>query len=217
MDGIGDTIRKVRREVEMALTDRTPMPPGVYLEADRVLLTLCLPPTVTELAHGLSEQSLNGAIRDQGDRANRLTIEFRVRSRGPAVVSEIGSGTDHSPALSPQELRSLILETGTAVFGAQGFDNSARAEVFCELVAGMDIGEVQAALALVETGASKVPLALERPVARIRQILGFSPLGRERAAERLLQLFRQCAAREIVMVLGEVWRFGTHWPLPPAN
>ncbi len=217
MDGIGEVIRKVRREVEMALADGTSIPKEAHLEADRVVLTLCLPPTVTMLAHGLSKKASNGALLERDEGGNRLTIEFRVRSHEAAVTSEIASETTHARALSSDELKSLILETGTAVFGAQGFDNSARAEVFCEVVAGLDIDAVQGALALIETGNSQVPLALDRPVARLRQVLGFSPLGRERAAGRLLQLFRQCTVQEIVTLLGDLWRFGTHWPLPPAN
>lgn len=224
MDGIGDSIRKLRREVEMALNDRVPVPSGVFLEADRVTVTLSIPPHESDLSPGFSFPSMNGTPHARRDSGNQLTIEFRVCSQSCVNGGETASNTVHLPVpvpplvpLSSEELRKLILETGTAVFGAQGFDNSARAEVFCELVAGMDAENLQAALAAVEMGMADLPSALQRPVARLRQVLGFSPLGREKAAGQLLQVFRRCTVREVVTTLGETWRFGTHWPLAPAN
>jgi len=54
-------------------------------------------------------------------------------------------------------------------------------------------------------------------VARLRQILGFSPLGRELAAGRLHALLEQAEIGTVVPILRQAWRFGTHWPLPPSN
>ncbi len=195
MDEIGDWIRKLKREVEIALSDERPLPPGARLEANRVTLSLAL---------------------SQGEPGTRLTIEFEVRhpasAAPPAVFETLPVQVD------PDALRALIIETGAAVFGPGGFDNSARAEVFCELVGAMEPADVIAALLIIEGQSHQVTTnRLEHPVARLRQILGFSALGSELAARRLRELLEQSSVLQLTTVLGEEWRFGTHWPQPSSS
>ena len=92
-----------------------------------------------------------------------------------------------------------------------GFDNSARGEVFCELVSGMNQADVVTALELIEENSVPVP-ALQSAVARLRQILGFSPLGAQSAARRLRETILLTSSANLVTILGEEWSFGTHWP-----
>ncbi len=219
MDEIGGWIRKLRTEIESALNEGGPLPGGVRLEAERVVLHLLLPRSGANLSDKPPVQtSGSGNSGSPTGLENHLTIEFRVAPPSGVPVPPVNEAARPRPALSPEALRSLVIETGTAVFGSQGFDNSARAEVFCELAVERTSAEVQAALAIIEQGAQGSPdPLLSRMVARLRQILGFSPLGRELAAGRLRALLEQAELESVVAILGQDWRFGTHWPLPPSN
>jgi hypothetical protein len=219
MDEIGSRIRKLRSEIESALNEGGPLPGGVRLEAERVVLHLLIPPPGAHVSNRPTA-STNGKVDlgGQSGREEHLTIEFRVLSPAASPASPGIEAVSTRPTLSTEALRSLVIETGTAVFGPQGFDNSARAEVFCELIAEQNPTEVLAALAIVEQGTQGNPdPQLSRSVARLRQILGFSPLGRESAAGRLRALFEQAEIGDVVSILGQAWRFGTHWPLSPSN
>ena len=219
MDEIGSRIRKLRSEIESALNEGSPLPGGVRLEAERVVLHLLIPhPGAPTSNRSTSSPNGSGDFGGRIGQEEQLTIEFRVASPTESPASPMKEAVSTRPTLSPEALRSLVIETGTAVFGPQGFDNSARAEVFCELIAEQNPTEVLAALALVERGTQGNPdPQLSRSVARLRQILGFSPLGRELAAGRLRALFEQAEIGSVVTILGQAWRFGTHWPLPPSN
>lgn len=216
MDGLSERIRRLREEVEIALLLGRTGPAGIRLEAERVVLNLPLPADWGTVGGSAAPPtaSVNGShipAHLAGESPAQLTIEFRVHV---AQGTQPGGGVPHMPSqLSPEALRALILDTGTAVFGPLGFDNSARAEVFCELVAEMTIEDITDALNLLAMGSGANRPGLERPLARLRQLLGFSPLGREKSAERLLHLFHQTSASEVVSTLASQWRFGTHWPL----
>ncbi len=219
MDEIGDRIRKLRSEIESALNEGSSLPCGVRLEAERVVLHLLIPHPGAHASHRPNASTNGkGSLGGQSGREEHLTIEFRVSSPAASPTSPELEAVSQRPTLSQEALRSLVIETGTAVFGPQGFDNSARAEVFCELIAEQNPTEVLSALAIVEQGTQGNPdPQLSRSVARLRQILGFSPLGRESAAGRLRALFEQAEIGNVVTILGQAWRFGTHWPLPPSH
>lgn len=101
------------------------------------------------------------------------------------------------------------------VFGEPGFDNAARAEVFCEISQGFEPGELLRAIQLADSEA-KVPA--EDPhahaVTRLRQILKFSPEGPKKAAQILLSILRDGHKAALQTLLARQWRFGTHWELP---
>lgn len=219
MDEIGDRIKKLQREIESALTHARPLPTGVRLDAERVTVTWELPQGQTAMSGDGASLHLPGAQPLTASApGGRVTIEFRVHQAETVETIQVSSPETAPNRTSANPLRRLILEAGTAVFGPGGFDNSARAEVFCELVSAMPQTAVVAALGVIEgdsNGAGDV--ALERPVARLRQLLSFSPLGTECAAGRLRAVIQQTSINEVASVLGEEWRFGTHWPLPAVD
>ena len=100
MDGIGNWIKKVRQEVELALSDSRPLPSAARLVADRVTLTLTFP-------------ALEGSTK------NQLTIEFQVSQadlrEAPAVAAEIMPVRG-----APDEMRQLVIDAAAAVFGPGG-------------------------------------------------------------------------------------------------
>ena len=101
------------------------------------------------------------------------------------------------------------------VFGAPGFDNAARAEVFCEISRGFEPGELLRAIQLAESD-QKVPAddPHARAVTRLRQVLKFSPEGPQTAAQILLSILREGHKAALQSLLARQWRFGTHWELP---
>jgi hypothetical protein len=206
MDGLSNWIRKLQQEVELALSEARPLPSRVRLEANRVTLTL-------ELSPGLLPDNWP---RDCPQSPSRLTIEFQVHPP-EAPSSQAAPARVHPLALSPEALRELVREAGSAAFGAGGFDNSARAEVFCELVDELSAADVLLVLKLIEDGTTSAPTpALQHPVTRLGQVLGFSPVGREEAALRLRQLLTHTSVAELTAILREYWSFGTHWPQLPV-
>src|SRR4051794_38907206 len=124
MERIGDWIRNLRLELEQALSDSGPLPSGVRLEPDRVTLTVPLD------QFAVASAAMGQSAGEAGS-GNQLTIEFKVCQPPNQSGPELIQGEPAPCHQSPDELQTLILESATAAFGARGFDNSARAEVFC--------------------------------------------------------------------------------------
>ncbi len=208
MKRLSDRIRLWRLEIEQALNEERPLPTGVTLEAERVTLTLQLPQKEEDFSPGNpvgpnSEKSLS---------LEQVSIEFHVRKSQSPGESHSNQAEPVSSPRAPEELRVYLLEVATSAFGPGGFDNSARAEVFAELVAGMPQADLLAALKAVAQGTKEAhPPNLVYPITRLRQVLSFSPKGCEAAAQHLFHALEQTALSDFLEVISKDWVFGTHW------
>ena len=156
--------------------------------------------------------------------AHRIRIDLEVGVPGgstPRTARSEGSAAASVPGASPSEKTSrsevvidadALLETYRQVFGPPGFDNAARAEVFCEAAAGLPIEELERVLDHCSSGTRPLP---EDPITnahgRIQRVLQSAPIGPTEAASRLRGCLSTVPFETLLSTLQDHWRFGTHW------
>lgn len=116
------------------------------------------------------------------------------------------------PESNPAE---LMFRQCVEVFGPPGFDNSARAEVFSECLADVALADTATVLEWCRTG-TRPPAGhpLQLKYGLLHRVLHSAPAGETKAAEILQTLLQQRSWNDLVELLRERWRFGTHWHLP---
>lgn len=153
---------------------------------------------------------------------HRIRIDFEVGSPESLATPNGPSKTPSGPAAPPpsgQTPRSEVvidaddlLETCRQVFGSPGFDNAARAEVFCEAAAGLPLEDLVRVLDHCNSGTR--PLT-EDPITnahgRIQRVLQSAPIGGAEAASRLRSCLSSVPLETLLSTLQDHWRFGTHW------
>jgi len=219
VNSVSEAIRSLRVQVDAALTQEGPLPQGTQLEAESITLSLGLILEEDPTQTASPRWRLLGPSEIHPP-AHSLTLQFRVRpSTEPA---ESASETtvlfrpDEAPApAGPPSDQERLASRCHHVFGPPGFDNSARAEVFSESLAGLSPGEAATLLGWCRTG-TRAPAGhpLQGKLGQFHRILSFAPVGEPAAAEILIELLAEHPIAELIQVLGEHWRFGTHWVLP---
>lgn len=161
---------------------------------------------------------------DPSPAAHRIRIDFEIEAPGDSTSgtarSEV-SPASSAPGTSPSEKNPRsevvidaddLLETCRQVFGPPGFDNAARAEVFCEAAAGLSIEELERVLDHCSSGTRPLP---EDPISnahgRIHRVLQSAPIGPTEAASRLRDCLSTVPIETLLSTLQDHWRFGTHW------
>lgn len=206
MKDLSKALRLLRREIEAGLSGRDLETGGIRVEPEQVTVALTLvgKPDGTDLVWEVASDA------SVGSPVHSLTIQFRVGSAAGRTAAVIPATVAEFPEVSPASPRERILKICESIFGVPGFDNAARAEVFCELVDQHPLPALRSALMAVAGGqpqeAPPVHLA-----SRLRQLLGFAPVGREAAALELQRLLQDLSPSELRGVIAERWRFGTHW------
>lgn len=136
-------------------------------------------------------------------------------STPPAATSETSVLFKADLAEPESDPAEQIFRQCVEVFGPPGFDNSARAEVFSECLADVTLADTATVLEWCRTGARPPaghPLQLKYGL--LHRVLHSAPAGETKAAEILQTLLQQRSWNELVELLRERWRFGTHWHLP---
>ncbi len=206
---LSDALQQLRAQIASALAAESPLPSGIRLEAESVTLSLGLEWDPDSAGWRLCSHS--GATP-----VHSLTFQFRVGRVTPGTPFHATPPAGESESTTARQER--IAARCRDVFGAPGFDNSARAEVFGEWLADVNPAEIATVLGWIQAGTPAPdgdPL-LGRFV-QIRRLLGFAPLGESTAAGIVRELLAEpVSPEELVQVLGEHWRFGTHWALPES-
>jgi len=162
--------------------------------------------------------------QDADPAVHRIRIDFEVGAPKPSTAEAGGSESLPVPrplptpasGSAPRSERVIdaeaLLETCRQVFGPPGFDNAARAEVFCEAAAGVPLEDLVRVLDHCRSGTR--PLA-EDPITnahgRIHRVLQSAPIGGSEAATRLHDCLSTVPFESLLATLHEHWRFGTHW------
>ncbi len=215
-------LRQLQQEILAALTESSPTPAGVRLEAESARLTLQLE---TEPQSNPAEPDpprlrLARADRSPSGGGHSITVEFRIR--GPERVGSLEPGkpaalpvpANGTPVLSDDD----IAATCERIFGTPGFDNSARAEVFSEWASGLEDGVLMHLADSLARGEKPTPQTPEAArLTRLRRLLEFAPGGPVAAAQVLGDLVRTLTPDRVLRVLAERWHFGTHWVLPDQD
>ncbi len=155
---------------------------------------------------------------------HRIHIDFEVGAPDSSVTAAGYSrplhalATETKPSAGQPPRSELVidaddlLETCRQVFGSPGFDNAARAEVFCEAAAGLPLEDLIRVLDHCHSGTR--PL-MEDPIinahGRIHRVLQSAPIGGIEAASRLRGCLSTVPFETLLATLQDHWRFGTHW------
>jgi hypothetical protein len=214
MLSVEQTVRALRREILAALADDAPLPGGVSLVADRVSVALGLqfPAAADDRRDGLV------VATDPSACLHHLTLEFKLQPvalPGPLAAGAVADAPGVSavpPTLPPVTAESESVAALSEVFGAPGFDSSARATVFREALE--ELGEAQRGAVLASLG-SPAPEGEEPALGRARQLVlrlaGSGPAGPKRGPELLRQLAGRVPAAVLIRLAAERWRTQSEW------
>ncbi len=216
---VQEAVAGLRTQIESALTRGSALPAGVTLDAEMVTMSLGLifdgplrtPTTI--------QWRLSG-VDDPAPPAHSVTVQFRVRNT--AVPSEslkpqaLVSGSPPVPA-ARSDRKEWIAKACLQVLGVPGFDTSARAEVLGDCLSNLVPAD---AIRVLEWCHTETRPPSDHPLwgklGQVRTVLGYSPLGAPSAAGVLLELLQTVSIDEVIVTLGERWKYGTHW-LPPGE
>ncbi|MSU37118.1 MAG: hypothetical protein EXS36_18890 [Pedosphaera sp.] len=209
MLSVQKAIRALRRQILAALSDETTLPGSVSLVADRVSVSLAVRISATESAE---EPGWLVVATEPAPCLHHVTLEFHLtaaadlENRPPQVIRQPGS-TD-APVIGAALSNFAVL---TEVFGAPGFDSSARATVFREALE--QLSEEQRCRVLVSLGT--MPSPGEEPTVTqarhlIQRLAASGPAGSERGSEKLRQLASTGTVGELIR-LAERWKTQSEW------
>lgn len=213
MLSVEQTVRALRREILAALAEDVPLPGGVSLVADRVSIVL-----------GLQFQATAGdggglvVAADASACVHHLTLEFKLQPTAlPGQLAEgdaaaITSAPGAAPITAQAATESAQVAALSEVFGAPGFDSSARATVFRETLEDLDEAECLAVLTSLGTPAPEgEEPALSRARQLVQRLAGSGPAGPKRGPELLRQLAGRVPAGVLLRLAAERWRTQSEW------
>lgn len=204
MPTVEQTVRELRREIINAIGDQTPLPDGASWVADRVTLSLAV-----HLQPAGDPGRFTVAV-DPTAESHRITVEFRITS-SDHVTPRIHP---QQPA-SPMDERIAVKPVHVAlaeVFGAPGFDSSARATVFREALEELSTLQRHQVLTSLEGPATPDEDAVvTRARHRILRLVGSGPAGREQGSALLRQLALRESTQALIQQAAEHWRTPSDW------
>lgn len=216
---VEQAVRALRQEILTALAEDATLPRGATFSAERVTLSLAVRIDPSRVAGGGP-----GALQvaeDPGPSDHRVTVEFRL---GEIPLPVPATTVSSAPAPSADQPITAapdgsIASTGLAqIFGAPGFDSSARATVFREALEELDAAQQRQAL----VGLGDPPSAGEDPAvirARhlIRRLAASGPAGSTHGPRLLRELATRCPVEELVALAASRWRTQSEWAADAAG
>jgi hypothetical protein len=210
------------------------LPAGVRLEAERIVLTLDLsivengdaitisaPPPRTTLDGATPQTGSTLRIEfkpsyDSGKSSGGLQIERqRYNSESKASGAAAHGTITHTGQASgtlPSPDQERILQTLSMIFGPPGFDSSARATVFREVLGDLSPAQTMAAMQnLINPGTDLEP-AIRRARTTIVKIIRHGPLKSvEKGAELLAGIYSEFPGTTILKGIANEWKTQEDW------
>jgi len=212
MSTLEHAIRELRREVLAGLENGGPLPSNVVCTADRVTLSIAVH---LDPENGSGELARFSVATERTNALHRVDIEFKVTPVAPAPLSAAQPGYSQSPPSLPDHKTETLsaptslLAALSEVFGAPGFDSSARATVFRDVLEELD-GEQQRHVLLSLELPAEPGEAMLITLARHR-MLRLACSGPAKA-ERGPAVLRELVLREPIDTL--VQHAAVHWRTP---
>jgi hypothetical protein len=240
MQPLKAVISALRRELEAALQEGKDLPHGTRLEAARIVLSLELSVEehqteegAVELFFGVSQTSAKTEIGPERSpektRTHTLTLEFKCNADLVAAAgTEQRSSTDQKSEIGSAETVRLegaaadcVLESLVTVFGAPGFDSSARATVFREALGELSHGQALAVVrSLSGSLGSDTDEAVKRAWFLISALLRSGPLkSTDRGRVFLAKIFSEHSVQSVIHLIEDHWKSQAEWldePRPPS-
>lgn len=172
-------------------------------------------PLVPERVH----LSLNFTLDEAGTQAlvsaggpHSVTIEFKAGER-LAGTAALAASTDEAAQARPAGAQDEIVSALSQVFGAPGFDSSARATVFREALEGLSREQALAALAAAAASSSASHSEPMRTVAhRLRGVIQSGPSKTlERGGGILRDVLTRHSFEEVLRVAETEWKTQEKW------
>ncbi len=211
MPSLKDIVAALQRELDAAFAEGKTGSTGTAMELEKVTLSLAV--DLLEKNASTGELGLGFIVLDGAKAAkspgHRLALEMRVARATTSIA-----GTPATEAVIPLPPKpESVFGFASRVFGPPGFDNAARAEVFCEAI--KELSEADTRMVL-ESVMGSVPLDEKGPLdgarVRIRRLLRFSPVGESAAAAALAEISRRFPIHEILQIISSRWKMTTGWP-----
>ena len=200
---LAKAIGAIRREIATALDEKTPLPAGARLHADRVVLSLRVAMTDEEQLQVLTSER-------PGAEAHTITIEFAV---------DRGAVGGRSP--KDQAVQELRIESATAegivnalmqVFGVPSFDSSARATVFRETVGALPEDQARVLIdSLGNAPSAEMPVDLKTAARIVKRLFEKGPTGVKHSAQVLQEISRLHALAPLLTVIEANWKTPDAW------
>ncbi len=223
MASLDKVIATLLENVDAALEKNAAANPRSHFEAERVILSL----DVSLLEHAAPDGSVQVSFEVASAeplqverKTHRLTFEFRSAPASPGEDAESPSKRQGRPnVVQPISHRLNADEEEQAskalasVFGAPGFDSSARATVFREIFAELNEPQAEALIASFSSGT--IPGQDARLLTarhRINGILRSGPLrSPERGGEILAAIFSRYAGAALLVLIKGKWKTQQDW------
>lgn len=199
MQQLNEAIATVLREVERGFAARRAAG-GLPMTPERIRLTL-----------NFSLDAAGQIARTEPDAPHSVTVEFKVGEWGQ-LQPVTAPAASVAPAARPLDAGGIV-PVLTQVFGAPGFDSSARATVFREALEGKSHDEVLAVLATLRPEAT-APLddATRQASHVLRGIIQSGPTKNVgQGAKLLVELITQHPLAEVLRVAETTWKTHDDW------
>jgi hypothetical protein len=223
MPSLTKVIAALKREIDAALDENATLPCRVRLEAERVTLSLEVSVLDQHAPNGSAEiffDVLDAGTAPQKGTTHRLTFEFKAVPHSPsqpAIVPAAQPGKrdtaqEKRPHLDPMEAEEA-LKSLSSVFGAPGFDSSARATVFREVFEQLSEPQAAALIASLSPGTVQDDDATLRNARhRINGVFRSGPLRSvERGSAILAEVLNRNALEPILRLIQEKWKTQQDW------
>jgi hypothetical protein len=239
VQSLKNVISALRREIDEALKENRALSDGTRLEAERIVLSLDVSITERRSQDGTAELSFElveltakqpAAKASLGKaKPHTLTIEFKRSSAGEVTSTSASTrpkGEEISRPAGPSDeaARDDVLKLLSDIFGAPGFDSSARATVFREALARLKEKDARLVIKSL-SGKPATDLHDDARQARhlMSNVLRSGPLkSASRGGEVLTRVFEKHSVASIARLIEETWKTQDEWldktlPRPRSN
>ena len=226
MQSLKRVLAALRQEIDAGLTAGPSAPGGAPWSAGKVVVELDVVGreeagriafAVAE-AVGVGAQAGADAEADAGQPQFKLRLRLELQRAG-AVDATLTTSADVSRDRATEPTRPAVPATEPVfqalcgLFGAPGFDSSARACVFREALEGLSDAEVAVVIARLEgTHAGEVSAAIERAHQLLSRVVRSGPAQSfRRGGEILTALLAQTPVAAVLRLVEERWETQRDW------
>ncbi len=219
MQSLKDVLAALRREIEEGIRGNQPLSSGTRIEADRVIVNLQFSIKDSAAKNGTSPihfEVQSGEIQKASPaEKHSLSVEFKVAGEATSTtavtaapakqVFEKGIPLQGTEATRAQEQLALV-------FGAPGFDSSARATVFREVLGNLSARDVPAvAAALIDSPRLPIKPTVKSAIARLDRILKSGPSGVSDGRAIVAKLLERHPSTALVELVAKLWKSQEDW------
>jgi hypothetical protein len=212
MQPLKDALAQLRRDLADALAADLAAPAPWRLEPDRAVVELA----VVLDAGAWRVFDATDPLAKAGP-AHRVTVEFSIGGRGGPDRGSVEPPRDpsvapHPPTPLPAGEPDSLVGRLSQVFGAPGFDSSARATVFREALEGFSVADIRSAIASAGlASADEANGDVRRAAHLVGRLIQRGPAGMDRSREILADVFRQIDSAEVLALVERVWKTQDDW------